>query len=416
MKKIIALLMAVCMMLALLTGCGSAPAETPQTPAEQPVAEKPAEKETVALKVWADQVELELTEKLCNDFAAAHPEKEYVFEFGAVGAVDGKSRYLEDPAAAADVFVFADDQLIDLVKADALYEVTRNTDAIIAANNAGSINAASYDGVLYGYPMTSDNGYFLYYDKSVFTEEDLKTLDGILAAANAAGKQVHMDVSNGWYLASFFLGNGCTLTIEDGKQVIDFNNANGLAAAEAIRAFCNDPAFVTGDDSVLAGGIGDAIACGVSGTWVASAIQEKLGDNYGCCKLPTFTCDGKQVQMGSFLGCKIYGVNSQTAYPVDSMELAEYLTSEKAQIERYNVLNYGPSNVNALADDTISSNLALQALNIAIDDVVAGNLVAVETHDLILDQILDLLDRYGVTGLLTCLGDVLCRVNHLTVG
>ena len=96
----------------------------------------------------------------------------------------------------------------------------------------------------------------------------------------------------------------------------------------------------------------------MSGTWVASAIQEKLGDNYGCCKLPTFTCDGKQVQMGSFLGCKIYGVNSQTAYPVDSMELAEYLTSEKAQIERYNVLNYGPSNVNALADDTIASNLA----------------------------------------------------------
>lgn len=42
MKKILALLMAVCMMLALLTGCGSAPAETPQTPAEQPVAEKPA--------------------------------------------------------------------------------------------------------------------------------------------------------------------------------------------------------------------------------------------------------------------------------------------------------------------------------------------------------------------------------------
>ena len=91
--------------------------------------------------------------------------------------------------------------------------MTRNTDAIIAANTPGSIGAASYEGTLYGYPMTSDNGYFLYYDKSVFTEEDLATLDGILAAANAAGKQVHMDVSNGWYLASFFLGNGCTLTI-----------------------------------------------------------------------------------------------------------------------------------------------------------------------------------------------------------
>ena len=254
--------------------------------------------------------------------------------------------------------------------------MTRNTDAIVAANTAGSINAASYDGVLYGYPMTSDNGYFLYYDKSVFTEEDLKTLDGILAAANAAGKQVHMDVSNGWYLASFFLGNGCTLTIEDGKQVMDFNSPNGLAAAEAIREFCNDPAFVTGDDSVLSGGIGDSIACGVSGTWVATAIQEKLGENYGCCKLPTFTCDGKQVQMGSFLGCKIYGVNSQTAYPVDAMELAEFLTSEQSQLERYEALNYGPSNVAALASDAVASNLALRALaeqsNYAVTQLVLG--------------------------------------------
>ena len=381
MKKILALLMAALMTAGMLAACAAAPAETGSTTADTTQAESTppaseAEPEKVTLKVWADQGELALTEKLCNEFAAQHPEKEYTFVYGAVGAVDGKARYLEDPAAAADVFLFADDQLVDLVKADALYEVTRNTDAIIAANTPGSIRAASYDGTLYGYPMTSDNGYFLYYDKSVFTDDDLATLDGILAAANAAGKKVHMDISNGWYLASFFLGNGCTLTIEDGKQIIDFNNANGLAAAEAIRTFCNDPAFVTGDDSVLAGGIGDAIACGVSGTWMATAIQEKLGDNYGCCKLPTFTCNGEQVQMGSFLGCKIYGINSQTAYPVDAMELAEYLTSEQSQIERYKELNYGPSNVNALKEDSIASNQALQALSdqsaYAVSQMVLG--------------------------------------------
>ena len=381
MKKILALLMAALMTAGMLAACAAAPAETGSTTADTTQAESTppaseAEPEKVTLKVWADQGELALTEKLCNEFAAQHPEKEYTFVYGAVGAVDGKARYLEDPAAAADVFLFADDQLVDLVKADALYEVTRNTDVIIAANTPGSIRAASYDETLYGYPMTSDNGYFLYYDKSVFTDDDLATLDGILAAANAAGKKVHMDISNGWYLASFFLGNGCTLTIEDGKQIIDFNNANGLAAAEAIRAFCNDPAFVTGDDSVLAGGIGDAIACGVSGTWMATAIQEKLGDNYGCCKLPTFTCSGEQVQMGSFLGCKIYGINSQTAYPVDAMELAEYLTSEQSQIERYKELNYGPSNVNALKEDSIASNQALQALSdqsaYAVSQMVLG--------------------------------------------
>ena len=203
MKKIIALLMAVLMTVGMLAACSSTPAETnppaaDETQGQAEVPETSGEKEKVTLKVWADQGELTLIEKLCNEFAAAHPEKEYTFEYGAVGAVDGKTRYLEDPAAAADVFLFADDQLVDLVKADALYEVTRNTDAIIAANTPGSIHAASYEGTLYGYPMTSDNGYFLYYDKSVFTDEDLATLDGILAVANAAGKQVHMDISNGW--------------------------------------------------------------------------------------------------------------------------------------------------------------------------------------------------------------------------
>mgnify|MGYP002295134270 FL=1 len=166
MKKIIALLMAVLMTAGMLAACSSTPAEgasptVENTKAQAETAVMSGEKEKVTLKVWADQGELELTEKLCSEFAAEHPEKEYTFEYGAVGAVDGKARYLEDPAAAADVFLFADDQLVDLVKADALYEVTRNTDAIIAANTPGSINAATYDGTLYGYPMTSDNGYFL---------------------------------------------------------------------------------------------------------------------------------------------------------------------------------------------------------------------------------------------------------------
>ena len=241
--------------------------------------------------------------------------------------------------------------------------MTRNYDAIVAANASGTVNAATYQGALYGYPMTADNGYYLYYDKSVLTEEDVKTLDGILAAANKAGKQVHMDISNGWYLASFFLGNGCQLTLdEDGNQICDFNNANGLAAAEAIRAFCNDPAFVTGDDSVLQGGIGDSICCGVSGPWTSASIKEKLGDNFGAAKLPTFTCNGEQVQMGSFLGCKILGVNTQTKHPVEAMELAEFLTSEASQIRRFEVLGYGPSNINAAASPEVAADPALRAL------------------------------------------------------
>ena len=322
-----------------------------------------AEGETVTLKVWGSQEDQELLGVLVENFKAANPDTTWDISLGVVGEPDAKARYLEDPAAAADVFAFSNDQLLDLVNADALYEVTRNLNAIVAANSAGSIESATLDGVLYGYPMTADNGYFLYYDKSVLSEEDVQTLDSILAKANEASKKVFMDVSNGWYIASFFLGAGCTLGLdENGKQTCDFNNEAGVAAGEAIRAFTADPAFLTGDDSVLTGGMGDTICAGVSGTWNAAAIQEKLGENYAACKLPTFTLNGEQVQMSSFIGTKLIGVNTQTAHPVEAMMLAEFLTNEEAQQLRFEMREIGPSNSNVAASEEVQANIALAAL------------------------------------------------------
>ena len=322
-----------------------------------------AEGETVTLKVWGSQEDQELLGVLVENFKAANPDTTWDISLGVVGEPDAKARYLEDPAAAADVFAFSNDQLLDLVNADALYEVTRNLDAIVAANSAGSIESATLDGVLYGYPMTADNGYFLYYDKSVLSEEDVQTLDSILAKANEAGKKVFMDVPTGWYIASSFLGAGCTLGLdENGKQTCDFNNEAGVAAGEAIRAFTADPAFLTGDDSVLTGGMGDTICAGVSGTWNAAAIQEKLGENYAACKLPTFTLNGEQVQMSSFIGTKLIGVNTQTAHPVEAMMLAEFLTNEEAQQLRFEMREIGPSNSNVAASEEVQANIALAAL------------------------------------------------------
>ena len=318
--------------------------------------------EPVKLKLWGSQDDQAMLSEMVEGFKAANPDKSYEIELGVVGEPDARARYLEDPTAAADVFAFANDQILDLVNAGALYEVTINKDAIVAAIVAGSIEAATVNGELYAYPMTADNGYFLYYDKSVIDEEAVKSLDGILAAAQAAGKKMFMDVSNGWYIASFFLGAGCTLTVVDGVQVCDFNNEKGLAAGEAIKAFTAHEAFMTGDDAILTGGMGDTIAAGVSGTWNADAIKEKLGDNYAAAKLPTFTAAGEQVQMSSFAGFKLVGVNSMTEYPEDAMALAEWLTNEENQLKRFEQRAMGPSNIKVAESAAVQENVALAAL------------------------------------------------------
>lgn len=319
--------------------------------------------DTVQLKVWGSQEDQAMLKEMAEAFKAAHSDKQFDITFGVVGEPDAKTRFLEDPMAAADVFAFANDQLYDLVKADALYEVTRNKDEIVAANVPGSIEAATKDGVLYAYPMTADNGYFLYYDKSVISEEQVKTLDGILEAAKAANKKVFMDVSNGWYIASFFMGAGCRLGLDaSGKQTCDFNNEKGIAAAEAIKAFTANEAFLTGDDAILTGGMGDTICAGVSGAWNAAAIQQKLGDNYAATKLPTFTAGGEQVQMASFGGYKLVGVNTNTQFPEEAMDLAQFLTNEENQLKRFETRELGPSNIKVAESEAVKSNVALSAL------------------------------------------------------
>ena len=55
----------------------------------------------------------------------------------------------------------------------------------------------------------------MYYDKNYFTDEDVKTLDGMLAVAEAAGKQISMEFTSGWYLYSFFGQTGLEFGLND---------------------------------------------------------------------------------------------------------------------------------------------------------------------------------------------------------
>lgn len=356
MKKLLVFVMVFALLGMAISGCA-----TPTTTTSSS-ASSAAAKETFNLKLWGSQEDQAMLLTMVNSFKAANTEDIYNITLGVVGEGEAKTKFLEDPAAAADVFQFANDQINDLVKAGALYEITRNKDAIIAANLASSIEASTVGGKLYAYPSTADNGYFMYYDKSIFTEEDVKSLDKMLEVAKAKNRKVFMDVSNGWYIASFFLGAGCKLTVANGKQVCDFNNANGVLAGEAIKAFTANTAFKTGDDALLTGGMGTTIAAGVSGTWNAAAISAKLGANYAATKLPNFNLGGKQTQMSSFAGFKLVGVNSQTDSPIAAMKLAEWLTNEANQVIRFTTRQMGPSNILAAANPAVKANVALAAL------------------------------------------------------
>ncbi len=350
MRKLLALILSLTLMLAF-TACSGGNGDTASAGG------------VVSLKVWGSQEDQQLLNRMIESFKAANKDVKYDISLGVVSEADTQARLLEDVSAAADVFAFPDDQITDLVNAGALYEITRNRSKIESDNLSGAVDAATVNGALYAYPMTADNGYFMYYDSSVVSEEQAKTLDGILAACKSKNKKFFMDISNGWYISSFFLAAGGSVGVDaNGKQTCDFDKDSCISAGETIKALCSDPAHVTGDDAVFTGGIGDTIAAGVSGAWNADAVKERLGDNYAATKLPTATIGGEQVQLRSFAGYKLVGVNSSTKQPLEAMNLAEWLTNEENQLLRFEMREAGPSNTNAAQSSEVQANVALTAL------------------------------------------------------
>ena len=330
--------------------------------------------ERVELKVWGSQDDMQLLGTMCDEFAAANPDKEYTFSFGVVGESDAKKVFLDDPDAAADIFSFANDQLVDLVSAGALAQIGGSyKDTVERENLAGSVEAATVDGKLYAFPMTADNGYFLYYNKAVF-DNPPDTLDEILAACTD-GRKFAMKLSDSWYLASFFLTAGCSFADD---KTVNFNSSAGLAAARAMNELCKDTRYINFGadyDSSVVSGFGDgSVVAAVSGTWIAEKIANEIGiENLGATKLPKVTIDGKERQMIVFAGYKLIGVNASSKYPADAIKLAAWLTNEENQLKRFEERRMGPSNIAAAADDSVKADAALAALAMQNEFSVSQN-------------------------------------------
>lgn len=318
------------------------------------------------IKIWVAENVTDFTKEKAEQFIQDHSEYSgYTIKVEAVGEGDAASNMITDVEAGADIYGFAQDQLARIVAAGAIAPVpTDKASEVIAANDEPSVEAATVGGLLYAYPTTSDNGYFLYYDKSVVT--DPTSLEAILADCEAAGKGFYMEINSGWYQPAFFFGAGCTLTYETDTAGaftacnVDYASENGVAALKAIINLHQAAAFNNGSS------VSNAANCAaiVDGTWDSGAAKELFGDNYACTKLPTVTVDGKTFQLGGFSGYKLMGVKPQEEAGKLAVcnALAEYLTGEEVQEARYEAVGWGPSNKNAQDSDAVKADEALSAL------------------------------------------------------
>ena len=348
MKKIIALLIAVMMVVGLFAACGESKPEVTE----------------VTLKIWApteDQAnENSWLQTRLKAFETAHPNYKITWELGVCGEGDAANLVGTDPSAAGDIFMYANDQIGTLVEAGALAKLGGTYLDFVKNNYSATYsNSVTYKGEVYGFPMTC-NTWFMYYNKKLVSDEDVKSLEKLLEKGTVA-----FPMTTAWYNGAFFLGNGGTLFGEAGNDEaagIQFGGEAGYAAAKKMVELMANPNFVNDADSKGNSGLKEgSVVAYFDGSWNYAGLYEVLGEDLGAVALPTVNIGGKDVNMKSLAGSKVIGVNPNCKNQKVAMEVAAFLASEASQLARYEMRGIIPAHKNLATNDSIAKDFVAVA-------------------------------------------------------
>ena len=319
---------------------------------------------TYNITVWVGEGTDTLTKQQIEKF---NETNEFGVKFNATVEIVSESKAMGNaistPASCADIFCVAQDTLARGVHSKLLQTLSSaSVDAIKANCDEDSVQAATIGNTVRAFPMTADNGYFMFYDKSVIPEEDIGSLEKLIEDCEKADRNFSMNLTEdggSWYAASFFYATGCKsewTTDENGNFTAyddTFNSDAGVIALRGMQKLLQSSCYhASAEVADFSAKIPSAVV--VSGIWNYKAAKEALKENLGVAKLPAFQDGGESYQLVSYLGRKLMCVKPQgDAYRASYLQkLAMFLTSKECQLERFEKVGWGPSDKEAAKEAT----------------------------------------------------------------
>ena len=332
--------------------------------------------ETYKLKIAGPEAQSTFIKEQIQTYLDDNGWENVTFEMMDLGE-DKADTNITDWTTGPEIYAFASDKMLNLVKANALNAVpTRYASQMADDMTEGAIGAGTLGDNMVAYPYAGDNGYFLYYDKAIFEgqEEKLETVEGIIEVCAAAKRQFCYPLKTQFYSMAMLQTFGASYTITMNADQSDiasvtatYDEEAGVRAGKGMMQLIQN-SNVLATDKQAAPSEGNGIGAVVDGSWNAAAYEEILGEDLGACKLPTITVDGQTANLTSFLGYKLYGVNAQPAKGDSTRigllhSIANYLASEEVQSARFDAFSTAPTNVNVSEMDKVTSNQYVKAIN-----------------------------------------------------
>jgi len=277
MKRLIALLLALTMVLGLAACSGP----------------KPSAADTNKLVIWHDKEDA-VVQALSDYLAEAVPDLEIVFE-KKTSLTDSLKLVGNDPTAAPDLFIFAHDKIgvfvemgilapvVDLVESDALADYLPMT-----------LTAATYQGTLYQLPLYFETLLFMY-NRRYMQDDEVPTTTGELLdymeRNTGRGRYGFVEQhSTAYYSAAWIHGFGGSIIDADGTPFPD-----GQAVRDALAYHLQFVSLMPGEteystvNTLFLEGKADAT---IGGPWMVPSARD-AGIDLGIAPMPTVDTTGK---------------------------------------------------------------------------------------------------------------------------
>lgn len=349
MKKLLALGATVGTAAFLLAACGGGSTESNSSSGN----------ENASIKLWVDVAFVDTYKPLVEEFEKEH--KDWKVTIKPSESATAQENLKKDPSAAADVFMMPHDQLGQMVDAGIIYANTKYEDSVKENSTESAVEAATYDGKLYGYPYGVE-AQILYYNKAKLTEDDVKSWDTMTSKGKLGAN--FGEAGANYNFTPLFMSNGDELYGADGEDIngTNFNNDNGVQVLKWIRAQKDNPGVIQSNADALSSLGNGKIDAFLSGPWSKIDVEKALGDDFAVAPYPTVDFGNGEVQQKAFLGVKLFGVNASTKSPVAAMALADFLTSKENQLTVFEKNGTVPANKEAQEDEKVKSDTVAEAV------------------------------------------------------
>lgn len=320
----------------------------------------------VMLKVWeSDGPEKDFIMTAAREYSKVDKNVRIVYE--PVASTDARAKIeLDGPAGVgADVFVTPHDHIGALVQGGHVLPVDDPEEYMADFEDMARMGA-SYDGVVYGYPLGAET-YALFYNKALCPTAP-KTWDEVIAFAKkfnnkAEGKYaIVWPVADGYYGYMFMDSFGAPLFGPNGndRKQHNLNSANaikGLTYFQNLRKQVLDvPATDASGDFCNAEFIEGKAAMIITGPWKITDFK-KNGIDFGIATIPSF--DGKEPGH-TFSGVRVAFVSAYTEYPEVAKSFAKFITSKEMLEKRFKLTDQIPPRKDIDTNNPLSNGIKQQ--------------------------------------------------------